>query len=165
MRPGEYIGKDGRTYRWRRGDTGGWFVEELTTDGIWVISLVQPSTEDWPDAKAALDALIEAESREWVGWTTAQGYHYRADQNGYVERNENGRWVTASPPIQSAYLQGREVAEAEQAEMRDDVRELVDVVSGPSVFCTWAHPNQMRWVSKEWFEAVQSAAKTLEVKL
>ena len=129
MRPGEYIGKDGRTYRWRRGDTRGWFVEELTTDGIWVISLVQPSTEDWPDAKAALDALIEAESREWVGWTTPQGYHYRADQNGYVERNENGRWVTASPPIQSAYLQGREVAQAEQADLRDAVRELVDVVN------------------------------------
>jgi len=131
MSPGEYIGKDGRTYRWRRGDTGGWFVEELTTDGIWVISLVQPSTEDWPDAKAALDALIEAESREWVGWTTAQGYHYRADQNGYVERNENGRWVTASPPIQSAYLKGREVAQAEQADLRDAVRELVSMALTP----------------------------------
>ena len=162
MRPGEYIGKDGRTYRWRRGDKGGWFVEELTTDGIWVISLVQPSTEDWPDAKAALDALIEAESREWVGWTTPQGYHYRADQNGYVERNENGRWVTASPPIQSAYRKGREVAQAEQADLRDDVRELVEAVTVASR-CGVDYGGIV--VNPAWFDYVVTAAKKVGAKL
>jgi len=114
MNPGEYIGKDGRTYRWRRGDTRGWFVEELTTDGIWVISLVQPSTEDWPDAKAALDALIEAESMGWVA--IDDNARIQADGSDPQVRHEGGIcvWRALTNPIDKrwpkAYRKGREVA-------------------------------------------------------
>jgi hypothetical protein len=72
MNKGEYIGKDGRTYRWIFSSIMGWVVrdEGLTVTGV------KPG--DWPAAKSALDELIEEEAEEWV---EIDGFH-RCDITG-----------------------------------------------------------------------------------
>lgn len=108
MKPGEYIGADGRTYRWHRGST---YYQLCRHDGGTGAPIQHA---DWPAAKAALDALIEEEGGEWVEWETTEGYHYRATTNGdIVQRNyreEEGRWERASAPVEGAYRKGRSVA-------------------------------------------------------
>jgi hypothetical protein len=68
MKAGEYIGKDGRAYRWvkMKDDT---YVHEM--HGGSYNSRTEPPADavriaDWPAARAALDALIEKEAGEWV---------------------------------------------------------------------------------------------------
>jgi len=59
MNPGEYVGEDGRTYRWEK--QAGCYFHRCLTDA-WRGAPIF----DWPKAKAALDALIESEQEEWV---------------------------------------------------------------------------------------------------
>jgi len=55
MNPGEYIGKDGNTYRWL-GDSRGYVMLQVWSKRLddWVTSPMNP--EDLPDAEAALDS-------------------------------------------------------------------------------------------------------------
>jgi len=134
MRPGEYIGKDGRAYRWTHGR-----LDDDSADGYdhqvhiheWETEWIDPA--DWDDAKAALDALIEAESVEWV--EIDDNARIQRDGSDPQVRHEGGIcvWRALTNPIDKrwpkAYRKGREVAEAEQADFRDAVRELVEAVN------------------------------------
>ena len=126
MNPGEYIGKDGGEYRWLYSDVMGWIVrdERGCVTGM--------KREDVTDAKAALDALLEAESEEWVEITTWERIRRDGTQPEW-RYNEKTQWVTESKPRPGhvGFRKGREVAQAEQAEMRDDVWELVSMALTP----------------------------------
>jgi hypothetical protein len=52
MKPGEYTGKDGITYRWEKTSEGYTVVD--CCSACWSIA-----PADWPAAKAALDGLVE----------------------------------------------------------------------------------------------------------
>ena len=157
MNPGEYIGKDGRTYRWLYSDVMGWIVcdERGCVTGM--------KREDVTDAKAALDALLEAESEEWVeiaggfyrisldGKRVQQQYNHVARGRGYDDLAEEE--ASRIPQVQS-YRKGREVAEAEQADLRDAVRELVSMALTPlHLQDTW------------WSGTLADIAKKVEAKL
>lgn len=119
MSAGEYVGQDGRTYRTVRG--GLWcgkpVVEYQCSDtfGGWV-EMPGPLEADWPAAKAALDALIEADAGEWIhfgGWT-----NYRCRPNGdEPQYDDGGEWQPVDDDGQwpTIYRKGRAVA-LEQAE-------------------------------------------------
>ncbi|OPZ74929.1 MAG: hypothetical protein BWY79_02028 [Actinobacteria bacterium ADurb.Bin444] len=59
MNPGEYIGKDGNTYRWL-GDSRGYVMLQVWSKRLddWVTSPMNP--EDLPDAEAALDSYTSS---------------------------------------------------------------------------------------------------------
>ena len=113
---GEYTGKNGRKYKWEKGSSrSGWFVtEKEPVTGIWICSFSQPSTEDWPAAKAALDALIEAESEGWV--EIDDNARIQRDGSDPQVRHEGGIccWRGLTNPIDKrwpkAYRKGREAA-------------------------------------------------------
>ena len=131
MNPGEYIGKDGGEYRWLYSDVMGWIVrdERGCVTGM--------KREDVGDAKAALDALVEAESEEWVeiddharikrDGTAAQWRHGNGyGQNWHPLSSDDKRWP-------QAYRKGREVALEEGSDLRDAARKasgaIVDELS------------------------------------
>ena len=65
MNPGEYIGKDGRTYRWkheRLSDNSAEGYDHQVHVHEWETEWIDPA--DWDDAKAALDALVLSEKVE-----------------------------------------------------------------------------------------------------
>ena len=163
---GEYTGKNGRKYKWEKGSSrSGWFVtEKEPVTGIWICSFSQPSTEDWPAAKAALDALIEAESEGWV--EIDDNARIQRDGSDPQVRHEDGvcvwRALTIDKRWPKAYRKGREVAEAEQAEMRGAVWELVEAVERASdLLCSIiARPSEGRQLKR-----IVVLAKTLEAKL
>ena len=132
MNPGEYIGKDGRTYRWkheRLSDNSAEGYDHQAHVHEWETEWIDPA--DWDDAKAALDALIEAESMGWVA--IDDNARIQADGSDPQVRHEGGicvwRALTIDKRWPKAYRKGREVAEAEQADLRDAVRELVEAVN------------------------------------
>lgn len=59
--PGEYTGADGKLYAWDKSVAGG-YLPVFAEGG----EFAEIAPADWPAAKAALDALIEAEEGEWV---------------------------------------------------------------------------------------------------
>jgi len=138
MNPGEYIGKDGRLYCWEWLDDGdgtpgyhlaGYDRRRMNTDRFYPAH-IPPA--DWPAAKAALDALIEAESEGWVEWIWAGGMCRASADGSRVQMWDYclEKWVDATESrTGAAYRKGRGVAEAEQAELRDAVRELVEAVN------------------------------------
>ena len=158
--PGEYIGKDGRTYRWLYSDVMGWIVrdERGCVTGM--------KREDVTDAKAALDALIDAESMGWVA--IDDNARIQADGSDPQVRHEGGIccWRGLTNPIDKrwpkAYRKGREVAQAEQADLRDDVRELVEAVTVASR-CGVDYGGIV--VNRAWFDYAVTAAKKVEAKL
>lgn len=71
MNAGEYVGKDGRTYRWVKDAPDGndgyshrWVWNAGQADHTLPMRSIKP--EDVSAAKAALDALIEQDAGEWV---------------------------------------------------------------------------------------------------
>ena len=135
MKPGEYIGKDGRTYQWSYDGVRAVIVRDDDQCGWFGISLY-----DWPAAKAALDALIEAEqgAEQWVGLPIELfGPEVRVSLNGerWQFRNlSEAKWTDGSgiaPKGVIAYRKGREVALAENAELREQVKALVDAIQNP----------------------------------
>lgn len=68
MKPGEYVGADGRTYRWTldRLDDGSatGYYHEVLYDGEWLAEWINPA--DWPAARAALAKEILEEIQEYV---------------------------------------------------------------------------------------------------
>ena len=187
MNPGEYIGKDGRTYRWkheRLSDNSAEGYDHQAHVHEWETEWIDPA--DWDDAKAALDALVlsekvelekqeaqasevlrdaclefrkaasrrgqvcgpcdecklqpywgkgvdalvESESVEWV--EIDDNARIQADGSDPQVRHERSiccwRGLTIDKRWPKAYRKGREVAEAEAAELRDAVRELVEAV-------------------------------------
>ena len=122
-------------------------------------------TQEWIDpadidaAKAALDALVEAESEEWVAWTVGGTTQYRArgDEIQWWYHPTSSWRDEGNTSIGTAYRKGREVALEESAELRNAARELVEVVKDMPTF------NQVDcW---DWLKAVKAAAKALEGKL
>ena len=127
MNPGEYIGKDGRTYRWVHeylsDDSGSGYDHQVFTCH-WETEWIAP--EDWPAAKAALDALIEAEkeAEEWVEINP----HWRVNREGrwqYRQCEGLTSWFDKDPayPTDEAYRKGREVALAEYEALREQEAE------------------------------------------
>jgi len=57
--PGQYTGANGREYRWHKW-SGGYQHEVYSGSSFCVKGFI--ASADWPKAKAALDALIEAET-------------------------------------------------------------------------------------------------------
>jgi len=73
MKAGEYVGRDGWTYRWypgRRGNPRGEYFKRVREaddpDGIEERDCSWVAKEDREKEQAALDALIESEQEEWV---------------------------------------------------------------------------------------------------
>jgi len=133
---GQYIGADGRTYRWHNEGhkevmRGGMvhqvrFKSWCRKDAEWQGEWIHP--EDWPAAKAALDELIEEEAGEWVEWTSDK-FDYRAKSDGSVvewaTRHTNPKdWTSWDcPDIAAAYCKGREVALEEGIKRGERIRE------------------------------------------
>ena len=160
MKPGEYIGKDGRTYRWkheRLSDNSAEGYDHQAHVHEWETEWIDPA--DWDDAKAALDALIEAESEGWV--EIDDNARIQRDGSDPQVRREGGIWWRAltnsiDKRWPKAYRKGREVAEAEQADFRDAVRELVEAVLR-AVDNARVDPQTQR--------DIRNAAKKMEAKL
>ena len=96
------------------------------------------STDSEPAAKAALDARIESEkeAEEWVEIDGARAPLIRVARDGsdiqyrFGPREQwkpNDYGLTLASSL-AAYRKGREVALAESAELREQVRELVEAV-------------------------------------
>jgi hypothetical protein len=126
MSPGEYVGKDGRTYWWEI--TNGQYAHTFYGGGWRTIA-----PEDWPAAKAALDALIAEGDAEWVELPTpdcAEPY-IRISLNGQrvQQRTTEDRWIEYDAWwIKAAYRKGREVTQAEHEALREQVRALCEAV-------------------------------------
>jgi len=141
-RPGEYIGKDGRTYRWKPGREE-WHIERWgdairlgDTTPKWHSSRLK--LDDWPAAKDALDALIESEQEEWVEISLGMlnQCYYRlmvgppSDPRKVLEKRGFKGWERSEHDFDSylfkhmieiAYHKGREVA-------LQDVQELAEAI-------------------------------------
>jgi len=120
---------------------------------------------DWPAAKAALDALVEAEEGEWVllPAPNREEPYIRISKDGQrvQERTQEGRWNDYDAWwIKAAYRKGREVAQQESSALRDAARELVEAVR------PWGQGNiYTRLVTTGQVEQVVLIAKALEGKL
>lgn len=115
MNPGEYIGKDGRTYRWkheRLSDNSAEGYDHQAHVHEWETEWIDPA--DWLDAKAALDALIEAESGEWVYLMARETQtRYRIHPDGSQPQwYDDEQWTEDIDDVDWAehYRKGREVA-------------------------------------------------------
>ena len=146
MKAGEYIGKDRKQYT----------VTHLTVlekpfiratsvkhdgDGVlYGISTIVHITQDhpdWPAATDALDALIE-QDEEWVElpvpYFEDRRMRVRGDGSLVQHRRWNHDWQPLYPPDGDdhasvlAYRKGREVKEAEDAELREQVKALVEAL-------------------------------------
>lgn len=187
MNAGEYVGKDGRTYRWVSPQNDGKYRPVLTTTIGYECGMVYLGAEDWPAAKAALDALIEQEAGEWVELETmddaAVTHRFRIQLDGTNPQYWAGnRWWGEhnSMPWILAYRKGHEVALEESAEaynqvcavgaeartkylaLRDAARELVEAIASTPTYC---HQYTFWSVKGERWERIQSLAKALEGKL
>ena len=138
MKQGEYIGKDGRTYRLVHGHCDSdWYVETLYEVGQWESSTLRVCDID--AAKAARDALIEEErDAEWVElpvpYFEDRRMRIRGDGSLVQHRRWNHDWQPLYPPDGDdhasvlAYRKGREVKEAEDAELREQVKALAEAL-------------------------------------
>ena len=88
----------------------------------WETEWIDPA--DWPAAKAALDALIKAESAEWVEIDAHHRIRRDGSEQEVIPEAEGKPWVELL--WGQAYRKGREVAEAEQADFRDAVRKVAE---------------------------------------
>jgi hypothetical protein len=115
VKPGEYQGQDGRTYRWRKG-THWYFLDEI--DGEVACNGIAQA--DWPASRAALDALIESEQVEWVEITeegiidvSEANAEHRIRRDGshpQVKRIHQWNYVGESEWWAQTYRKGRSVA-------------------------------------------------------
>jgi len=143
-RPGEYIGKDGLTHRWYEMPFSHTCEHQILEEAhdIWVARGIHP--DDWPAAKAALDALIESEE-EWVcvSMNSQVDWRFRRDGSRAEYRQGDSGW-TYEPDSsgERIYRKGREVA-------LQDVQELVEAVLAhhePSVCTCAAHIKENRMI-------------------
>ena len=164
MKPWEYIGKDGRTYRWSYDGVRAVIVRDDDQCGWFGISLY-----DWPAAKAAMDALIEAEqdAEQWVYLESRRdGMHYRIRSDGtdpqwwddeeWNDERVDADWV-------ECYCKGREVALAEDAELREQVKALVDAVldADDRPCCRYSSGRTDPW-PKDW-ERITAIARAVQL--
>lgn len=128
MKAGEYIGKDGREYRWLK--QGEYYAH-------WQGGYANVAAADWPAAKSALDALIEQQSGEWVEIRQNDdeytGLRCRVDgSQPQWFKDFDGKWHDEEAGEDTewlvAYRKGRSVAQQESADLRDAARELVEAV-------------------------------------
>jgi len=131
VKAGEYIGNDERTYRWVHehlsDDSASGYDHQAKFDE-WETEWIDP--EDWPAAKAALDALIaEQDAEQWVEWFTDYWYRAKSDASQVQFRaSREERWTDCRDGETEAYRKGREVAQAEHEALREQVRALVEAV-------------------------------------
>lgn len=125
MKPGEYE-VSGTRYGWVH-DLDEYEHRERF-DGVWFRCARFPDIEK---AEKARHELAEAESGEWV--EIDDNARIQRDGSDPQVRHEDGvcvwRALTIDKRWPKAYRKGREVAEAEQADFRDAVRELVEAVN------------------------------------
>ena len=138
--PGEYTTKvNGRPMRWRKAASGQYVHEGCSfSTGEWVDYPIAP--EDLDAAYAARAALIEAErdAEQWVELSSppedAKGCGFRITPDGsraQFQRWGDTVWQDAEEEYWSQpriYRKGREVAEAENAELREQVKALLGAV-------------------------------------
>jgi len=160
MNPGEYE-VNGIRYGWAH-DLDEYEHRERI-DGVWFRCARFPDIEK---AEKARHELAEAESEGWV--EIDDNARIQADGSDPQVRHEGGIccWRGLTNPTDKrwpkAYRKGREVAEAEQAEMRDAVRELVEAVTVASR-CGVDYGGIV--VNRAWFDYAVTAAKKVEAKL
>ena len=121
MKPGEFIGVDGQTYRWSSKWRAGMYVlciVDYKGETEWQNGFI--SKEDWPNARTALDALIEAEAEEWVEIRNLWRIKKDGTQPEYCQDNEWRPYV-GIPDWADGYRKGREVA-------LEQVQELVEQI-------------------------------------
>ncbi len=169
MNPGEYVGKDGRTYRWEHRDTG--YVHSccyLDGETVWW-PWVTINERDIPAAKAALDALVEAEGEEWVEWKTIGGSTFRARGNEIQWwYTPTGKWRSEhDSDIGCAYRKGRDVGLSERLTCHNcvklaEARKLVEAVLKPP-WPVWKHCDDCANAPTN--ERIIGLAKALEAKL
>lgn len=128
-KPGEYVGQDGRTYRWTRLDSDAGYSLE-SGEGLGIYRYPVPfAYSDWSAAKAALDELIETEKGEWVEVKNPMlQYRIRKDGSEAQVRDGYGRWRkeldSIDQLVHAAYRAGLSVGEAKGQER---ARELVAI--------------------------------------
>lgn len=158
MNPGEYE-VNGIRYGWAH-DLDEYEHRERF-DGVWFRCARFPDIEK---AEKARHELAEAESVEWV--EIDDDARIQRDGSDPQVRHEGGIccWRGLTNPIDKrwpkAYRKGREVAESEQADLRDAVRELVDNVRDLLIVIRGPWPPSARAL-----ECVEAAAKKVEAKL
>ena len=132
--PGTYTGADGREYRWVHewlDDSSGSGYDHQVFCSEWTQEWIDPADIDV--AKAALDALVEAESEEWVEFPR-EGNHAPFRFNleltrlQFLQDQGSGQWREAEYDlclIRAAYRKGREQAQQEaQDELDAKTREI-----------------------------------------
>jgi len=127
MNPGEYVGEDGRTYQWER------LGEHWTIAGGLRIN-------DWPKAKAALDALIESEQEEWVEIQPATfgqlGYRHNGERLQVCGTNDDWRDVTRADLL-NIFRAGLKAGQEQVQELVEAVEAFVQVSPTGLVGLTW----------------------------
>jgi len=159
MNPGEYE-VDGVRYKWTC--VGQWEHFQHFVPQGWLACSYFPDIEK---AEKARHELAEAERGEWV--EIDDNARIQRDGSDPQVRREGGIWWRAltnsiDKRWPKAYRKGREVAQAEQAELRDDVRELVEAVTVASR-CGVDYGGIV--VNRAWFDYAVTAAKKVEAKL
>ena len=162
--PGTYTGADGREYRWVKDGWGNYRMTRWDNGREYAWDTIAPA--DWPAAKAALDALVEAEEEEWVEIGEPQGLREgqrRIRRDGSQPQTKSKpyygeeKWVdlTTSAYWVDAYRKGRQVALEESSALRDAARELVEAVGYANFGFLW----EPKW------QRIKAVAKALEGKL
>ena len=157
MNPGEYE-VNGIRYGWAH-DLDEYEHRERI-DGVWFRCARFPDIEK---AEKARHELAEAESEGWVEWIWAGGMCRASADGSRVQMWDYclEKWVDATESrTGAAYRKGREVAQAEQADMRDAVWELVDNVRDLLIIIRGPWPPSARAL-----ECVEAVAKKVEAKL
>lgn len=133
LKPGQYIGEDGRTYRWALTRSGNY--TNFDKDGYG--GIIAPA--DWPAAKAALDELIAEDAEEWVE-IPVNSYctPVRISADGTIaECYGSDGWESAKNPTWVGYVAYR-AGLAQGQKVRDaNVRELVEAVEGLGKWPCW----------------------------
>lgn len=155
MKPGEYIGADGTTYRWTRDGDNYWHHSGEWRDG-WVIHS-SVAAEDWPKAKAALDELIEEEAGEWVEITACWRIRPDGSQPQYLAGS--GMWQPFTEYgigcWADAYRKGRELA-------LEQVRELVEAVEN-AYLAGGCLSGVLPVITRGQWDRIRDAAKKVEL--
>ena len=161
--PGTYTGADGREYRWEKGD--GYYHTQA--DNHTRVRDIAPV--DWPAARAALDALVEQESGEWVEIGEPQGLREgqrRIRRDGSQPQTKSKpyygeeKWVdlTTSAYWVDAYRKGREVGIEDERKRLNEEADKATVADGVMYQSGWNAGRE--WEARE-DKGLRDAAREL----
>jgi hypothetical protein len=148
MKVGQYVSM-GKTYRWVGNLAGGYAHEVNFYGGGWT----RIDVFDWPEARKALDELIEEHSGPWVELPSL--FPLRVSKDGIGEQvKRDGRWSASRgiSVLTLCYRKGREV-------VIEEVQELTGLILSLDGSYQWNEPTgYLKGITKlDWRDIVDRA--------